>query len=236
MLTSNLFLSFYEGVAPGKWVRVAIVNHSLQSHFSTFIHEEGLMLRKTGVRSFSWCPPLKTPGAKESAKPYYVPEPESRWGLHFLTIATDDNDVICLQVRRSGTKPLPADKYSINILSLTSIHDLVGHYPGIQTVSLLSTAVKTGLRTKSISCGPWFPNIDEIKDPYSVTSLSGVVYGTKLKVLRLDVTLTRQRTATETDSQYTTCANFTEFSLPESMPNSHFTGPLQWISAVGLSY
>lgn len=230
VLTANLLLSFYEGVAPGKWVRVAIVNHTLKSHFSTFIHGEGPILRKTGVRSFSWCAPLKPSAATDSATPHYVSAPECRWGFHFLTITNDDNDVICLQARRSRTELQCVSQYSLAIMSLTSLHDLAGNYAGCQPISLLSTAVKSGIRTTSMSCGPWFSSDGGEKGAY--TAVVGVVYGTKLKTVRLLVSLTRPETGVEGDPTYNAVANSAEFTIPGNMPNYHFTGPLQWISTV----
>jgi hypothetical protein len=232
VLTANLLLTFYEGVAPGKWVRVAIVNHFLNSHFSTFIHDEGLASRKTSVRSFSWCPPLKAPVAEGLAAPYSVPEPESRWGFHLLTIANDDNDVICLRVERSKSKPLSVDQYSVGIMCLTSLHDLVENYPRVQPVSLLSSAVKPSIRTTSVSCGPWFPTTGGGKGVFTAAALASVVYGTKIKALRLNVSLTSRETEKKGDSKYSVAADSTGLTMPGVMPGYHFTGPLQWLSTV----
>lgn len=224
-------LSFYECVAQGKWERVAIVNTFLERHFSTFISSDDAF-QKTGIRSFSWCSPLKTPTAGDSASPYHVPRPESRWGFYFLNITNDDNDVICLQVRRSSTETDAASQFSMNILSLTSLHDLVGNYPTVQPASLLSMAVKSGLKATSLSCGPWVPNAEVEKGAYVATALVAVVYGTKLKVVRLDVSVPMQDVAT--GYQRSTTANLAEFAMSaENLGNYHFRGPIQWISNVG---
>lgn len=229
VLTANLLLSLYEGV-DDKWERVAIVNHDLASIFSVFIRDNALALRKSSVRSFAWCPPLKTPPADDSTIPYSVPEPECRWGLYFLSLTNDDNDMICLQVRRGTT----ANRYSTETKCLSSLHDLDGIYPGPLPSSLLSAALKSGVRASSMACGPWFSN-NKPEVVYSATALAGVVYGTKLKVIRLDVTLKRSEAEMET---YTSSAVSTDFaSMPtELTPKHHFTGPLQWYPTVGSTH
>lgn len=183
-------------------------------------------MRKASVRSFAWCPPLKTQ-SPNSDTVSSVAAPECRWGLFLLTITNDDNDVICLQVKRSTT----SNRYSAEMKCLFSLHDLEDAYSGPLPHTLFSSALKSGIRASSISSGPWISN-DKSDAAYSATSLISIVYGTKLKIVKLDATLRQGKTETE---RYIAAADFTEFStLPPAHMSSHnFTGPFQWVPMVG---
>lgn len=221
-----MLLSFYEGEEGGKWDRVTIVNHSLNSIFEGEALDKGLRLRKTSIRSFAWCSPVKVRSETDERVAYYVPGPESRWGEFFLTVTNDDNEVICLQVKRAK----PGNGYSLEKKCLIRLSEPEESFSGPEETSLLYAATRAAVRTSSISCGPWIPNASA-EGAYGLTALVGVVYGKLIKVLRLSISLERAEAETE---KYSAEAKLVELvTLPtENTPNYHFTGVMEWVSTV----
>jgi transcription initiation factor TFIIIC delta subunit-like protein len=229
VLTSNLILSLYESVGlQEKWIRVAVVGHALQSHFSKSINNVGLRLRKSRIRSFAWCPPIKYRVSEDGNSP----DPVSRWGLHILVVANDDNDLIFLLVRRRRD-----NQYTIDVLSVMSVHeplDASGNYPMIMKGSLFAAAVRSRFLLSHISCGPWIsqspPSADTL---HSFVAMLGIIHGTKLKTIELNASIPVG--LEEVDSTSKVNVNAVESALPVSDCNLelvHFTGPLQWIFEV----
>lgn len=239
--TSNMLLSLYETIGPqSRWTRVAIVNHSLREHFATLIEDTGPLLRKTSIRSFTWCPSCKlpTPGQQQQHQQSMgrPAGPESRWGMQILCVANDENDLILLHVERSKISSSQATyQYTIHPLSLTAIHDLERNYPMIQSGSLLSAAVRERIKIKSISCGPWRLHMHKSNNPHSATACVAAVYGTKLKFVRLEITLPQTSEGSETISAYTPKLHSSECEFKKthkSVADHHFTGPIRWMSTV----
>ena len=226
VLTANMLLSLYEGV-DGKWDRVTIVNHALKSIFEGEKLDPGLKLRKTSIRSFSWCSPVKVPSQIDEGVAYYIPGSESRWGVFFLTVTNDNNEVICLQVKRVKW----GNGHSFEMKSLIKLNESEGSFAGPQEGSLFYTAVNAGIRTSSISCGPLIPTANG-EGVYGVTALVGVSYGKMVKVLRLDINMQRDESESE---KYSVAVELAELlTLPtENTLNYHFTGALEWVSTVG---
>ncbi|ODM22458.1 hypothetical protein SI65_00046 [Aspergillus cristatus] len=235
VLTSNLMLSFYEPAGLGKWTRIAIVNNALKSYFEPLVEEEGPRLRKSTIRSFSWCPPIKAPRSDEASTPYSVPDAETRWGVQLLAVTNDDNEVIFLRTQRSKLEANSTSSYGFNLLSVTALGDLAGNYPMIHPGSVFSTALKSRIKASQLSCGPWLSQTSETQqDIYSVTSNVAILYGTKVRVIKLDVALTHQNDTTESDSPHKTIANSTELDAPSGISEDrHFTGPFQWLYTGG---
>ncbi|PWY88255.1 hypothetical protein BO70DRAFT_369164 [Aspergillus heteromorphus CBS 117.55] len=219
VLTSNLLLSLYEPVgAQGKWTRVTIVNTILKEHFQSVVKEEALGLRKSNIRSFAWSPPLKVPVT--DIGPHAIAPVESRWGFHLLSIANDDNDVIFLRTQSAPTEPL---SYTAEVLSVTPIHD-DSIYPQIDPSSIFATVLKSKTKILSIAWGPWL--LPSTKKQKSVTGNLAVVYGTKLKVMQLDVDLALLSQGSDAGSIASSREN-TAICHPD-MDGYQITGPLKW--------
>lgn len=229
-------LSFYEPIGPGKWTRVALVNDALKSYFEPLVQDEGLRLRKSTIRGFSWCSPIKVPRSEKFSTPYSVPDAETRWGVQLLAITNDDNEVILLRTQRLKPESNSASYYGFKLLSVTALGDLATNYPMIHSESVFSTTLRSRIKTSNLSCGPWlFQTPDTQQNTYSVTSNVAVLYGTKLRVVKLDVTLTLENDTTEPDSHHKTSAKTREIAaLSEICHDSHFTGPFQWLYTVGI--
>lgn len=235
VLTSNLLMSFYEPLGPqGKWVRVAIVNESLKRHFLGSVSGAGSLLRKSNIRTFTWCPAFKVPSVAQGdgdGSSYAVPDPESRWGIQLLAVTNDDNDVILLEVRRSsGTVPDTVNTYQMEVLSVTSLQDQVGNFPMVQPVSVFASAIRSRVKILSIACGPWVQRSAITESVHSATTAIAVVYGTRLKVIKLDVNLFPRE-----EPRYKLEASFAEHSITSSGQDLgiyYFTGPLQWLYTV----
>lgn len=232
VLTSNLVLSFYEAIGPqGKWTRVAIVNGVLGPHFEFLDLEEGLMLRKMMIRSFAWCPPLKAPVVGADDSPYSIPDSESRWGIQLLVVTNDDNDVIFLRVQRSQTDAGPLSSYALELLTVTSLSDSGDNYPMVYPGSVFSTTLNLHIKASSVSCGPWLTAKQQ--DIGSVTSNAAIIYGSNLKMVRLDVILTHQDQGPGLKSQYKTVASSTEnTTISRNLSKRHFQGPFEWLYKV----
>lgn len=246
MLTTNLLLSFFEPTGPqGKWVRVAVVNHALKSQFfipsssssssSRGPESSGLSLRKRAIRAFAWNPPLRAKGAAHARA-----ESESRWGVHLLTVANDDNDVILLRVKRQRGELVSDFYYSTEVLSVLPFNDdASGNFPMVQPSTLLSAAIRSRVRASHIACGPWVcqqAEDDESRGRLSAKAAVAIVYGTRLKIVRLDVTLVPKDRQVDFGSKYTLEANSAEHASTasdKSLGTYHFTGPVQWLFEVG---
>jgi hypothetical protein len=221
VLTSNLLLSFYENSgSQGKYARVALVNETLRRHFEPIIPDEGLRAKKSNIRSFAWSPPLKVPSPDSDSL-----GAEHRWGIHLLSVTNDDNDVILLRVQRTEEQ-----SYSIEMLSLTSLHDLVGNFP-IGQPSILSSAIKHRLKTSSMSYGPWV--YEEVGEgEWFATANVALVYGTKLKIVKQRIQLNVSSAGCAIGGQLSSsCETNSPLHIKE-MDNFQFRGPLQWIYTV----
>ena len=216
-------------------MRVAVVNWALSSYFQQLIDEESLRLRKGLIRSFTWCPPVKVPVSQKDRTPYSVLDPESRWGVQLLAVTNDDNDVIFLQTQRSRMEPKSFNPYAIELLTVAPLHNLAENYSMMQSHSVFSTALKPRIRALHISCGPWMRQTTESQPgTYSVTNNVAVVCGTKLKIVRLNLTLISQNNDSGMGPRYksvgssgenvTICINY--------KGNCQFTGPFRWIHRV----
>jgi len=240
VLTTNLLLSFFEPTGPqGKWVRVAVVNHALRSHFSSSRFQSlqgpdkaGLRARKRAIRAFAWNPPLKAAAKSDSGS-------ESRWGLHLLTVANDDNDVILLRIKRQRGELVSDIHYSVEVLSVFPFNDgnNANNYPMVQSGTLLAAAIRSRIRASYIACGPWVCQQadDESRDRTSAKAAVAIVYGTKLKVIRLDVSVVRRDRQVHSGSDYdleVQSADHTATAADRRLGSYHFTGPVQWLFEV----
>lgn len=211
------------------------MNKALLSQFEAFIPDEGPRLRKTNIRAFAWCPPLKVPRGEDSGTPANsVPGAESRWGSQILAVANDANDVILLHVQSSNAAQ-GAPTYTFDLLSLTSVHDPVGNYPMVHSGSVLAACLTSKLRILSMSCGPWCRRkTKEERGACLVTGSVAVVYGTKLKIIRIDATLTHDGQGPETSYRWNLEATSTEDQqLLGRLCNSHtYHRPVEWVRSV----
>ncbi|KAB8256324.1 transcription factor IIIC subunit delta N-term-domain-containing protein [Aspergillus pseudonomiae] len=229
VLTSSLLLSFYDISPQGRWTRVAIVNDCLSSYFKSFVDDEELRLRKSNIRSFTWCPPLKVPIAEQHATSYTVPPPESRWGMHFLSVTNDDNDMILLQARRS-TDPTSTSSYSFEVLSLTSLDEHIENQH-VQPASIFASALRARARASFMSPGPWV--YQQTKDRDGVCSAIGnvaVTLGAKLKMVRHVITLIPDNDqASSAVNHMVQCVSEENISYGGLLKSYHLTGPLHWL-------
>ncbi|KAE8357504.1 transcription factor IIIC subunit delta N-term-domain-containing protein [Aspergillus caelatus] len=235
VLTSGLLLSFYDISPQGRWTRVAIVNDCLSSYFKSLDDEE-LRLRKSNIRSFTWCPPPKVPIAEQHATSYAVSPPESRWGMHLLSVTNDDNDVILLQARRS-TDPTSISLYSFEVLSLTSLHEHTENQ-NVQPGSIFSSALRNRARVSFMSPGPWI--YQPTKESNGVCSAIGnvaITLGTQLKMVKHVITLISDNDQTRSPVKYKArCVSEENTSSYGGLLNSyHLTGPLHWLYTEGSS-
>lgn len=154
-------------------------------------------------------------------------------GIQLLAVTNDNNDVIFLRVQESQSKTSP---FSFELLTLASLHDLVGNYSMIHPSSLFSKALKPRIKVSSISCGPWLPTRETQADTYFATSNLAVAYGTTLKIIKLDIRLRYQRQDSGSRIRYELTAgseeNSNTYKYLEGQNN--FTGPSQWIYTVGI--
>ncbi|GKZ22379.1 hypothetical protein AbraIFM66951_011547 [Aspergillus brasiliensis] len=229
VLTSNLLLSLYEPVGlQGKWTRVAILNDALRAHFEPSVKEDGMVLRKSNIRSFAWSSPLKIPAEKHTATSYSVLPAESRWGFHLLSVANDDNDVVVLRMHRLPTEL--GTPYEASVLSVNSFDNTDGNYPKLQSSSILAEVLRSKAKILSMSWGPWFhAPAGDLKD--SANGVLAVTHGTSLKVIHLDVHVLSQTRETSSEPQKRIEATSQDITpmFYEGLGGYHFTGPLAWL-------
>lgn len=215
---------------------MAVVNWALSSYFQQTIDEESLRLRKALVRSFTWCPPVKVPVAQKDRTPYSVLDTESRWGVQLLSVTNDDSDMVFLQIQRSKTDPKTSNPYAIELLTVAPLHDLAENYSMMQPHSVFSTALKPRIRALHISCGPWLRQMAESQQgAYSVTNNVAVVYGTRLRMVRLNLTLILQNNDRGMGPRYKSVASSGKnvAVCNNNKGNCQVTGPFRWMHKVG---
>ncbi|KAH8690029.1 transcription factor IIIC subunit delta N-term-domain-containing protein [Talaromyces proteolyticus] len=232
VLTSNLLLSFYEADGRRKtWSRVAVVNHALDAYFRAHAKqhghgETGSAVRKSRVRAFAWCPPLKREeGDGELA----------RWGEQLLVVSTDDNDVVLVRVMRNGLKSITEDQYVLNVVAHIHVNQ-----PGVRKFgmvcgsSLWADALEMRARVLHLSCGPWrrAVRVDEEGDSVDGSgAMVALVYGSRLQFINVHAA------AGESDRDQWVRAHLS--MAPDalfsklSLDGVNFTGPLQWIPSNG---
>lgn len=87
VLTTNLLLSIWESDGTmDKWERTCIVNHYLAASSR----------RASRIRRFAWAPVIQAPvlNGQQSAV--------SKWGIHHLIIADDDNNILVQRLSKDG--------------------------------------------------------------------------------------------------------------------------------------
>lgn len=231
VLTSNMVLSFFETVgAQGKWTRVAVVNQVLSQRAQSLAKTQGDRVRKASISSFAWCPALRVPtsGGKKAA--YSRDGAESRWGVPLLSVVTDENEVVFLQPRRAQSG------YVIEVLASMSIEDSGLKYPQIQPGSVLSAVLAKQAKSLSMECGPWIYRLGG-KGRHAVPSATAnvaVLYGTTVKLVKLDVSLAQDEESQQAHPQYRVTVDCQENPLVQwpDTHSYHCTGPLQWLHKV----
>lgn len=233
VLTSGLVLSLWEPMGlKRQWTRVGIVNHALHPDPSNPSQQTGLGLRQVNIRSFQWCPPPKTPPA--STGPALRPDPESRWGIHLLMVATDASDLIMLRVRRTAADD-SSWQYQIDKIAVHSLETEDGHFPAVQPGSLLHSRLQLQSRISSVSCGPWLVLPKPAKGgAHSASAIVAAVYGTRLQLLKLVVEVHRTSDSGGT-TQCKIIAAIGQHPVAKLVPDlshHHMKGPLEWLYTV----
>lgn len=235
VLTSNLILSLWEPVgAKGQWARVAVVNHALHPSQGKSTELEGLDLRKSNIRSFSWCPPLQIPTPDYGGGRDLPAGPESRWGIHVLSVANDNNEVALMKVQRSAPSFSQPQQYRFEKLALCALEEMA-QFPSACAGSLLRAALQLKTRVTSISCGPWLP-VAKKDSLTSTTTVLAVLYGTQLRLLKATIAVSKPSGETRTRQPYDFTAELKDHTglaaWEFEWASQPITGPLKWLHTV----
>ena len=235
VLTSNLILSLWEPTGlKGQWTRVGIVNHALHSDPLNPTQETGLGLRRVNIRSFHWCLPLKAPSTSKGSASIH--DSESRWGTHLLTVATDANEIALVRVRRSTGPETLRKAYHIDTISLHSLVPEGGHYPAVQSGSLLQDRLQSQARISSLSCGPWITALnDQDGGAHTVTTVVAAVYGTRLQFVRISFAFPHSESGKDGAIQHEPTVEMREHPLASSASrwaHHHIKAPVKWFYTV----
>ncbi|KAL4865399.1 hypothetical protein BDV12DRAFT_149446 [Aspergillus spectabilis] len=233
VLTSNMVLSIHALVpTSGKWKRIAIVNKALEAYFGDST-ENTPRTRKTSIRAFTWTPPLKVPAQNQ-----LYPGPDSRWGISFLAVTNDENDVVFLQVQEPSARQASPESFRVEAVSAVPLPDATGFDQLVQPASIFASALRFQARTLSLASGPWLFERQESEangdGPVSATVNVAAVQGTKLRLANLSVGLDFRAVNSVDERRY----NLT-FSSMENTGASmaqeeelQFTGPMCWANEV----
>ncbi|KAJ5083056.1 hypothetical protein N7532_012099 [Penicillium argentinense] len=243
VLTSNLILSLWEPVGPQAiWTRVAIANHALHPDPSAPGQLTGGQLRKANIRSFQWCPPLKIPGRPDGSNSAW--QPESRWGVHLISVANDANEVILLKVCRFVCSPPSTWSYRVEKLASHQLNAETVRFSKISSESMLRKALELKARVLSVSTGPWLACPQSTEDnAHSVTAALATAYGQQLRLVKMAVVL-RSSTDDQGDAlKYQVSAELSDHPINQSSSrwaHCQVHSPLKWIytekaSTIGLA-
>lgn len=228
VLTSNLLLSLYEADGQRRsWSRVCVVNKALEKHFES--QDGPKSIRKSRIRSFAWCAPLKNdaPGGSDGA--------DVRWGEQLLTVTTDSNNVVLLRVKRNHSTGKVLDwRYSIDVIDSLQLENLDNNCSRIPKGSLWADAWISKAKILHVSCGPWSRVLEKQDRPKDSTlgsqAMLALVLGGSLHLVNVKVNMGFEDGSTASvEGQLT--HNTTVISF-ERFKSINFTGPLQWISIV----
>ncbi|CAI7617824.1 unnamed protein product [Penicillium pancosmium] len=231
VLGSNLILSLWEPIGPRAiWTRVAIVNHALHPDPSAPSTLTGELLRKANIRSFHWCEPLKTPVPPEDSD--QASEPESRWGVQLMSVTSDANEVVLLQIKRNANSTSSTRSYHIEKLTSYQLHG-EKNTPKVCSGSILQKTLRLKSRILSISTGPWTPlHATKKNGVHSTSAMIAAVYGKQLYPLKTTITLRRSDNGTNTTAKYQVTAELADHSLADSSSKwayCQIEGPIKWI-------
>ncbi|KAJ5917746.1 hypothetical protein N7454_010121 [Penicillium verhagenii] len=233
--TSNLILSLWEPVGiNGQWARVSIVNNSLHPNPKTSPDLGGIDLRKSGIRSFHWCSPLRVPvDGSQSAT-----APESRWGVQMLAIANDANEVALLRIHRPTGLQASSDAYVITQLATYPLCGGAKQFDIACPGSLLQDVLRSKARITSIRCGPWvsLPSTSENGHVHSARTVIAAVYGTELQIIQATVALGESDQEVEVTPRYEAMVEVKAHPLrPSDSWTQRVTGPLEFLHTHGQS-
>jgi hypothetical protein len=228
VLTSNLLLSLYEADGQRRtWSRVAIVNDAVEAYFRAAKKKESdetssvNLQRKGRIRSFAWCTPLKSEDGHEDHGDGSV-----RWGEQMLAVATDDNDVVLVQVKRDF---FSVDKsvYSFNVVSHLALDQQAKRYPMTPGPSLWADALEQKARILHVACGPWRRKTSA--DGFG--AMIAVVYGSRLQLVNIQAnTIAGKGGERKVEAQ--TSHTPEKWLSGLNLDRANFTGPLGWIPSV----
>jgi hypothetical protein len=232
VLTTNQVLSIY-AYAGTKWTRVAIVNKALESHFGENVNPDTPKTRKTSIRSFTWTPPLIIPAQDQ---PH--PGPESRWGIPFLAITTDANDVAFVQFHTSSGQQASSNILHCELVSVVSLHNAVSYDQKIQPASLFASALRSEIKILSLASGPWLYQAHQIAGSGAGTwsadlNVAGT-QGPKLRVAKLRVGIEMQEAGSGNDRPYKLSFHAEENKAVPFDPTDELqlTGPVEYVHEV----
>jgi hypothetical protein len=232
-----MVLSIYALVpTSGKWTRIAIVNKALETYFGDGT-ENTPRTRKTSIRAFTWTPPLKVPAQNE-----LYPGPASRWGISFLAVTNDENDVVFLQVQEPSARQASPESFHVKAVSAVPLPEIAGFDQIVQSGSIFASALRFQARTLSLASGPWLfePQESEANGDGPVSAMVNVaaIQGTKLRFVSLSVGLDSRAVSSDDERRYNLIFDAME-NTGVSMAQEEelqFTGPMCWANEVGRSF
>jgi hypothetical protein len=231
VLTSNLLLSLYEADGQRRtWSRVYVVNKALEKYFES--KDRPKSIGTSRIRSFAWCPPLKNDARGEDDRA------DVRWGEQLLTIATDNNDVVLVRVKRNNSSKVFGWRYSIDIIDHVELGNLDGNRSLIPRGSLWACALNSKAKILNISCGPW----SRVADEQNASKDSGLRSHAMIAlVLRGNLHMVNVQASMHFEDGPTVSVegrltqNTTVLSSNE-LGSINFTGPLQWLPIVCMGH
>jgi len=213
---------------------VGVVNHIFHQDPSAPTKVKGEELRRVNIRSFQWCAPLKVPThANGSNAP---PDPESRWGIHMLAVATDSNDLALLRVRRSAGVPAPSRSYYVEKMILHPLDQGGIQYPLACSGSILHGRIQSQVRVSSISCGPWIMTPASCKDDiHSATATLAAAHGTRLRLFKISIAVRHRSEKEDFAPRYEATAELDSHPVTQfasRWDHHRVTGPMRWLYTV----
>ncbi|KAL5344089.1 transcription factor IIIC subunit delta N-term-domain-containing protein [Aspergillus crustosus] len=233
VLTSNMVLSIYALVPnTGKWTRIAIVNKALESYFAEGA-ESTPRARKSSIRAFTWTPPLKIPAENQ-----LYPGPDSRWGISFLAVTNDENDVVFLQVQEPSAPQASPEPFRIEAVSVVPLPSSTGFDRFLQPTSIFASALRFQTRILSLGSGPWlFEGQESVaigSEPVFATVNIAAVQGTNLRLVNLRVGMETPVDDAGNELRYSfnfAATENTEVSAAE-VGDVQCNGPICWVQEV----
>lgn len=209
VLTTNHLLSLWEMKRePNQWQRIAIINDSLKTDFSSASRFG------TRIGAFAWSPPctLGSSDGDDKAGPQ-----NSRWGETFLVVANQMSQVMVLHIQHRHQREHHRLIFDVLSIPLTPISSAESRRSFLFTASDYASK-----NMRHLAWGPW-----EVEDR-SICSLIAIVQGVQLKLVR--ATLVHEAGQFQLD-----LAEATKYYDLPSWPDLRLLGPAVWRHEVGSS-
>lgn len=233
VLTSGLVLSLWQATdGRAQWTRVAIINHSLQTHFSALTDDQALLRQKQRVRAFSWSSVcrISRPSSSHGEHPTLRKENER----YLVAICNDANDLVIVDTTDSADTQESEKGTQAEVIGVFQLPHLERQPYDVEPFSLFALTSQDNDVVTDISWGPWVARYTG-EGKSSVSAIS-IIRGLRLDVVGVEASMN----FTSGDNRSQVELKFDDWKLSsllgQALWDVSFSGPVAWVRAVSSGF